>query len=91
MDVSSAFAVPPQHLYNPYAALVMNLKGKEVQVSPQTGHSAAGSPDRPDGFDHSQQPPHGGDAVPASQLEERGVATQPQEDKSPPERSEHPN
>ncbi|KAK9981688.1 hypothetical protein ABG768_001212 [Culter alburnus] len=86
MDVSSAFAAPPRHLYDPYAGLVMNLKGKEVQVSPQTGRSAAGSPDRPDGFDHSQQPPHGGDAVPASQSGERGVATQPQEDRRPLER-----
>ncbi|XP_056128023.1 zinc finger protein 750-like [Rhinichthys klamathensis goyatoka] len=77
---SYSFRIP----YDPYA-LVVNLAGKEVQASPETGRSAAGSPDRPDGFDHSQTfPLH--DEAPASQSEERGVATQTQEDWSLPER-----
>ncbi|XP_067296772.1 zinc finger protein 750-like [Pseudorasbora parva] len=70
---------PPLRLpYDPYA-LVADLK--EVQVSLQMGRSATGSPDGH--FDQSQQPSHG---VPASQSEERGVASQPQEDRSVPER-----
>lgn len=77
MDVGSA--------YDPYA-LVMNLK--EVQVSPQTGRSTAGSPDRPDPSHNSQQTPDERGAAPASQSEERGGATQAQEDRSLPERSE---
>lgn len=81
---SYSFRIP----YDPYA-LAVNLTGKEVQASPETGRSAAGSPDRPDGFDHSQTfPLH--DEAPASQSEERGVATHTQEDRSLPERSEHP-
>ncbi|KAG1955824.1 proline-rich protein [Pimephales promelas] len=65
-----SFGIP----YDPYA-LVVNLAGKEVQASPETGRSAAGSPDRPDGFDHSQTFPLHDEAA-ASQSEERGVATQ---------------
>ncbi|XDV16363.1 hypothetical protein PO909_016113 [Leuciscus waleckii] len=81
----NCYTIPtPGFPYDPYA-LVVNLSGKEVQASPETGRSAAGSPDRPGGFDHSQTfPLH--DEAPASQSEKRGVATQTQEDWSLPER-----
>ncbi|XP_050975372.1 zinc finger protein 750 [Labeo rohita] len=89
MDVVPAFSAPSQHegpnvLYDPYA-LGMNLK--EVQMSPQMGRSAAGSPNRPDTNHKSQQPQDEGGAAPASQSEERGGATQAQEDRSLSERS----
>ncbi|KAK2909427.1 hypothetical protein Q8A67_005264 [Cirrhinus molitorella] len=89
MDVGSAFSAPLRHeglnaLYDPYA-LVMNPK--EVQVSPQMGRSAAGSPDRPHASYKSQQTLKERGEAPASQSEERGGATQAQEDRSLPQRS----
>lgn len=86
----NCYTIPtPGFPYDPYT-LVVNLTGKEVQASPETGRSAAGSPDRPDKFDHSQTFPRH-DEAPASQSEKRGVATQTQEDWSLPKRSEHPH
>uniref|UniRef100_A0A8C1V1V5 Zinc finger protein 750 n=1 Tax=Cyprinus carpio TaxID=7962 RepID=A0A8C1V1V5_CYPCA len=76
MDVGSA--------YDPYA-LVVNLK--EVQVSPQTGRSAAGSPDRPNPSHDSQHTQDERGAAPASQSEERGGAIRAQEDRRLPERA----
>ncbi|KTG44415.1 hypothetical protein cypCar_00011448 [Cyprinus carpio] len=90
MDVGSAFSAPPQReglnvSHDLYA--LTNVKGKEVQASPQTGHSAAGSPDRPHASHKPQQPPDERCALEASQSEERGGATQEQEDRSLPERA----
>ncbi|XP_059407678.1 uncharacterized protein LOC132142060 [Carassius carassius] len=72
MDIGSVFSALPRReaLNVPYDLYTLtDVKGKEVQVRPHTGRSMAGSPDERC-------------ALVSSQSEERGGATQVQEDRS---------